>query len=146
MTSLLKISFRIGLFTATAIILYETINQLYLYHYLSYEYYLTGAAIAALVTGILLSRKYFLNKNVTSTHTNIHVALTAKELSILQLICEGKSNKAIAADNFIELSTVKTHINNIYSKLGVKNRKEVQKACENYFAMPKSTLSPPLEI
>ena len=146
MTSLLKISFRIGLFTAAAIIIYEVVNQLYFYHYFRYEYYLTGAAIAALIAGILISRKYFTNKIAIVSHTNIHDALTAKELHILQLICHGKTNKEIAADNFIEISTVKTHINNIYNKLGVKNRKEAVKACENYFAKPKSTLSPPLEI
>jgi DNA-binding CsgD family transcriptional regulator len=146
MTSLLKISLRVGSITAGAIILYEAINQLYLYHYFRYEYYLTGAAIVALLTGILLTRKYFINKIEIATDTNIPGTLTAKELSILQLICEGKSNKEIAAINFIELSTVKTHINNIYGKLGVKNRREAMKACQNYFARPKSTLSPPIKI
>ena len=40
---------------------------------------------------------------------------------------EGKSNKDIAAENFVELSTVKTHINNIYAKLGVNSRREAIK-------------------
>jgi len=52
--------------------------------------------------------------------------LTQKEKEILQLISEGKSNKEIASDLFIGLSTVKTHINKIYSKIGVSNRKEAQ--------------------
>jgi ATP/maltotriose-dependent transcriptional regulator MalT len=53
--------------------------------------------------------------------------LTQKELLILEQIAFGKSNKEIAAGNFVELSTVKTHINNIYSKLGVSNRKDAIK-------------------
>ena len=50
--------------------------------------------------------------------------LTSKELEILQLIAAGKSNKEIASALFIELSTVKTHINKIYTKLKVKSRKD----------------------
>ena len=49
--------------------------------------------------------------------------LTAKELKS-QMIAEGKSNKKIANLLFIEISTVKTHINKIYTKLNVKSRKK----------------------
>ena len=52
--------------------------------------------------------------------------LTQKEKEILQLISDGKSNKEIASLLFIELSTVKTHINKIYSKIGVSNRREAR--------------------
>ncbi|HYQ57896.1 MAG TPA: helix-turn-helix transcriptional regulator [Draconibacterium sp.] len=51
-------------------------------------------------------------------------ALTLKQQEILGLLASGKSNKEIAQDLFIELSTVKTHINNIYRQLGVSTRKE----------------------
>lgn len=51
--------------------------------------------------------------------------LTAKEQEILDLILAGKSNKEIASCLFIEVSTVKTHINKIYGKLDVKSRREV---------------------
>lgn len=53
--------------------------------------------------------------------------LTQKEKEILQLIGEGKSNKEIASAQFVELSTVKTHINKIYAKMKVSNRKEAQR-------------------
>lgn len=53
-------------------------------------------------------------------------SLTQKEEEILHLICAKKSNKEIAAELFVELSTVKTHINKLYSKLGVSNRKKAQ--------------------
>lgn len=48
--------------------------------------------------------------------------LTARELEVLRLIIEGKSNKEIAAKLFIAEGTVKIHINNILSKLGVSDR------------------------
>lgn len=47
---------------------------------------------------------------------------TNKEVFVLRLIDEGLSNKAIAKKMNVSLSTVKTHINNIYRKLGVNNR------------------------
>lgn len=50
--------------------------------------------------------------------------LTKKEREILGLITEGKSNKEIASSLFIELSTVKTHINKIYSKLSISERND----------------------
>ena len=50
--------------------------------------------------------------------------LTLKEMEILEMIGEGKSNKEIASALFIELSTVKTHINKIYSKLNISSRRE----------------------
>jgi len=48
--------------------------------------------------------------------------LTARELEVLRLIVLGKSNKAIAAALSIAEGTVKIHINNILSKLGVSDR------------------------
>ena len=48
--------------------------------------------------------------------------LTPRELEVLRLIVEGKSNKAIAAELSIAEGTVKIHINNILSKLGVSDR------------------------
>jgi DNA-binding NarL/FixJ family response regulator len=48
--------------------------------------------------------------------------LTARELSVLQLIVKGKSNKEIADELGIFESTVKTHVNNILSKLDVNDR------------------------
>ena len=48
--------------------------------------------------------------------------LTARELSVLELIVRGRSNKEIADDLGIFESTVKTHVNNILSKLSVSDR------------------------
>jgi DNA-binding CsgD family transcriptional regulator len=51
--------------------------------------------------------------------------LTKKELEILTFIQKGNSNKEIANALFIEVSTVKSHINKIYSKLEVSSRSEL---------------------
>jgi LuxR family maltose regulon positive regulatory protein len=48
--------------------------------------------------------------------------LTRRELEVLRLIVAGLSNSDIADELFIAVSTVKSHINHIYGKLGVENR------------------------
>lgn len=57
--------------------------------------------------------------------------LSKQERTIKKLILEGKSNKEIANELFISLSTVKTHITNIYGKLKVANRKELLQKAHN---------------
>ena len=51
------------------------------------------------------------------THT-----LSARELSVLQLIAQGCSNQEISDQLFISLHTVKTHASHINGKLGVERR------------------------
>jgi two-component system NarL family response regulator len=48
--------------------------------------------------------------------------LTSRELEVLRQIVDGKSNKEIANELSISEATVKSHINNILSKLGVSDR------------------------
>jgi len=48
--------------------------------------------------------------------------LTSRELEVLRQIVDGKSNKEIANALSISEATVKSHINNILSKLGVSDR------------------------
>ena len=51
-----------------------------------------------------------------------HHNLTDRELEILLLIAQGKSNQEVADELFIALKTVKTHVSNILSKLDVTDR------------------------
>lgn len=126
MTASNKIATRIGLITSAAIILSWIVGQLTIYHYFKTEYYVAVVAVVFLGVGIFLSNK---KPSANQTHANDLLGdLTQKELLILKQIVDGKSNKEIASDNFVELSTIKTHINNIYGKLGVNNRKEAIKA------------------
>lgn len=48
--------------------------------------------------------------------------LTNREHEILKLITNGKSNAEIADKLFLSVSTVKTHVSNLYSKMNVKSR------------------------
>ena len=50
------------------------------------------------------------------------IALTPRELSVVDLLREGKPNKLIAAELKMQESTVKVHVRNIFKKLQVGNR------------------------
>jgi WD40 repeat protein/serine/threonine protein kinase len=56
--------------------------------------------------------------------TDLAAALTLREQEILRFIMEGHSNRQIAQELFIELSTVKWHIRQMYTKLGVRSRRQ----------------------
>ena len=120
---------QIGLLTGGAIILFQVISLFVTYRYLRLDYYLCLVAGCFLVTGLLLNKRPAQAETTLLQERpsqNLLVLLTSKELLILRLLAEGKTNKEIAAVQFVELSTIKTHVNNIYTKLSVSNRKEAR--------------------
>jgi ATP/maltotriose-dependent transcriptional regulator MalT len=55
--------------------------------------------------------------------------LTTREYEVLQLLTQGYRNAEIADKLFLSLSTVKTHVSNLFVKMDVKNRTQaVEKA------------------
>jgi DNA-binding CsgD family transcriptional regulator len=131
-----RVAIKFGLITSLIVVLFQLANHLVIYNYLKLDYYLSFVALVFLIIGMFLKEKNEIVKEVSVEivkevfvssvfdSTNNLNKLTNKELQILKLIIEGKSNKEIAELNFVEMSTIKTHINNLYTKLSVKNRKE----------------------
>jgi DNA-binding CsgD family transcriptional regulator len=84
--------------------------------------------ISVILNIFLLSKVYSKEKN---SKADLKSLLTKQEQNILQLLLEDKSNKDIADTLFVSLSTVKTHVNNIFRKLKVQTRDEAKSLFNN---------------
>jgi DNA-binding NarL/FixJ family response regulator len=67
---------------------------------------------------------------VHSFQRNSDTPLTKRETEILEQIAAGKTRSRIAAEMFIDLETVKSHLKNIYSKLDVHSRADAIKTAK----------------
>jgi DNA-binding CsgD family transcriptional regulator len=52
------------------------------------------------------------------------LGLSQRETEVLKLVVQGKDNKAIAAQLSVNISTIRKHLENIYTKFGVNSRTE----------------------
>jgi DNA-binding NarL/FixJ family response regulator len=79
------------------------------------------ALLAPEITRRLLER--FIERPPTRHTTPPELAeLTQRELEVLRLIAEGRSNAEIATSLFVTSATVKTHVNHILTKLRLRDR------------------------
>jgi DNA-binding NarL/FixJ family response regulator len=69
--------------------------------------------VDALATGAQPSRR---------RRADLPDGLTQREVEVLTLIASGRSNAEIARELFISEATVKTHINNLFAKAGLRDR------------------------
>ena len=63
-----------------------------------------------------------LTGRVVATMRIRRAELSARELEVLGLVAEGLSNRAVARRLFVSEATVKTHLNHLFTKLGVESR------------------------
>ncbi|WP_239165196.1 LuxR C-terminal-related transcriptional regulator [Catellatospora citrea] len=54
--------------------------------------------------------------------------LTAQQLQIARLVCDGATNREVAAQLFLSPRTVDHHMRNIFARLGIRSRIELAKA------------------
>lgn len=66
-----------------------------------------------------------LHRTVESKNEKISITFTERELSIVKLVGEGKSNKEIANSLFLSVGTVKNHITNILQELDLRDRTQL---------------------
>ena len=65
--------------------------------------------------------------------------LSERERAVLRLLADGMSNKAIARALQVSDNTVKFHLKNIFSKLGVSSRAEAASALATYPLKTRAT-------
>jgi DNA-binding NarL/FixJ family response regulator len=81
------------------------------------------ALIAPVITARLLGE--FARSGASGPPPQPLVPLTDREEMVLVTVARGRTNAEIAEELHISLSTVKTHLTNLTSKLGVRNRVEM---------------------
>ncbi|HVQ48752.1 MAG TPA: response regulator transcription factor, partial [Mycobacterium sp.] len=63
-----------------------------------------------------------------SRQTSPSTGLTAREIEVLRLVAQGRSNREIATELFIAEKTARNHVERVYTKLGVNNRTQASLA------------------
>ena len=82
-----------------------------------------GAALKFLVVKLLDGLLGLLGRQqVTEGDENALAMLTRREREICDRLCEGLSDKAIAADLGIGPATVRTHLDHVFEKFGLHGR------------------------
>jgi len=74
---------------------------------------------------VVVEKEVYVTKNenfILDTSLVAQLELSKRELEILNLLAQGHSNQEIATKLFVSVSTVKTHIQNIFEKLDVQRR------------------------
>ena len=64
------------------------------------------------------------------------LAITPRELEILELIAAGLSNKEIAERVFVSENTVKTHSSRIFDKIGARRRTQAVQLAKEFRLIP----------
>lgn len=85
------------------------------------------AALQAVFQGLSVLDPVFvtrLSSVMASSETGITENLTPRELEVLQLLAEGKTNKAIAQELEVSSHTVKFHVTSLMGKLNAQSRTE----------------------
>jgi len=76
---------------------------------------------------VAAGERYLSDEQVARTHATAEgtgETLTERELGILRLLAQGKDSQAIADELTISANTVRTHLQNIFSKLGAHSKLE----------------------
>lgn len=127
-----------GVLLATLIFLLKWLQWKFLISDNSIEIYIGLIAIFFTIFGAWIAKKFIdekvktivVEKEIYLSKDNFelnikeikNLGISNRELEVLELIATGNSNAEIANQLFLSVSTIKSHISNLFSKLDVKNR------------------------
>ena len=116
---------RYGALLALFLIALESAKRSFISSYTDLEIYIGLVAILFLALGIWVALK-LLRRQATNQQQELRVLDAAefskREQEVLLFLCHGYTNNEIADQLQITNNTVKSHLKNIYGKLGVTNR------------------------
>ncbi|MBR1583097.1 MAG: response regulator transcription factor [Spirochaetales bacterium] len=97
----------------------------------SYPVYVFAFSIIIMVYNYIrfgLDKQKEQNKPELSLESLSRYRISEREFTVIQLICEGLTNKEIAQELSISVNTVNNHVANIFSKMEVRSRIDLLKA------------------
>lgn len=119
---------RYGGLLAVFLIAAETAKRSYISSSTSLDLYLGSVALVFLILGGMVAFRLRrppapAQEKPSKQFTTVNAAgFSRREADVLLFLCHGYPNSEIAQQLGITENTVKTHLKNIYSKLGVTNR------------------------
>lgn len=120
---------------AAIALLLEYMQYRHMVRSLPTESYIAALAIVFVAIGLWVGMRINPSPAVTPFERNERalesLGLTAREYAVLELLARGQSNKEIARALAISPNTVKTHIANLYAKLGVSGRGKAVEAARS---------------
>lgn len=119
----------------------------------SFQFYAGSIALLFTILGIWLAtklikrktrievieKKVFINQTqpfVINEKALAKTEISTRELEVLQLMAKGLSNQEIANALFVSVSTVKTHISNLFFKLEASRRTQAVEKAKNLGLIP----------
>ena len=121
-----------GVIIGLLLIILHALRYKTLIRSISIEAYGAVVGILFLGFGIWLGSEKLGSKSKQKSskeYKRLKSSLSPREMDVLVLLSEGLTNQQIAGRLYLSLNTIKTHISNIYSKLGVERRTQaIQKA------------------
>ena len=88
---------------------------------------------------VVVEKEVYVTRNenfVLDTSLVAQLEISKRELEILNFLAQGHSNQEIATILFVSVSTVKTHIQNLFEKLEVKRRIQAVEKAKNLNLIP----------
>jgi DNA-binding CsgD family transcriptional regulator len=117
-----------GVILAAGSVGLQWLQYRFLVHTYPIEAYVSLVALAFLVLGVWAGARMFRRGPQDSFERNTRVketlGISERELQVLELLAQGRSNKEIANQLSVSPNTVKTHVSRVFEKLEVRRRTE----------------------
>ncbi len=114
--------------SAVLILILRAAETYFLVGTIPLKVYVAVIGVIFLALGIWVGVVFRRQHGASRPHPDIHISpneiLSGRENDVLAQLVAGYSNREIANRLFVSENTVKTHLNNIYSKLGVNRRSQ----------------------
>jgi len=115
-----------GVLMGLSLLAFRVVKSQFYFEKFGLEIYVAIIAALFLITGLFFGSKYLVKSRSQKNKINID-SFTKREKEIANALVDGLSNKEIAESLFISENTVKTHLQNLFSKLHVTSRMQAMK-------------------